>query len=503
MADAVVRVQSNRAVITLGGGEIVGFQAAQAAAPFADRAEAALAQIEEIASGAPDAPSVFAKADRNANLSDLTDPAAARFNIGADLSQNVNFNLGAVGAVSRTLAQRAAERVSVKDFGAAGDNETDDTAAINAAIVWCNTQVFPVDLHFPRGFYRITAALAPITGPTRFMGCGPRNSVLNFFGGSYDCLSYIGAGSGARCANGGMEDMGVFCGGMSGGITIKLDYTKSLVFRNILCDQPWNFVSMQQASDTLFDYIDSQPIRGSYGIRWFSSNGARKGESVDKSDILILRDVLLHGTNATGTGATAEGVVMDGWVHSLSIQNVKLLALARGLRASNSSGAARDPSFINGSGLEIENSYLENVKFDAVNGVWVNGIFAVGSTSEAGMVFGPNARQIHLHGGRIQGNWKSGLDTEADVVSLTGMAVFQNSQFASDALPGIRILGGDTVQIIGGLSGNNAGEGAYTEKQKFGIWNVGGLKVSAVGVDLTGNVSGGLSGTISATACFT
>ncbi|VDC49719.1 glycosyl hydrolase family 28-related protein [Brevundimonas mediterranea] len=502
MADAVVRVQSNRAVITLGGGEIVGFQAAQAAAPFADRAEAALAQIEEIAADAPDAPSVFAKADRYANLSDLTDPAAARFNIGADLAQNVNYDLGAPGSSVRAISSKAAERVSVKDFGTRGDNETDDTAAINAAIAWCNDQTFPVDLQFPRGFYRITGALTPITGPLRLLGCGPRNSVLNFFGGSYDCLSYIGAGSGARCANGGMEDMGLFCGGMSGGLAIRLDYTKSLVFRNILCDQPWDFVSMQQASDTLFDYIDSQPIRGSYGIHWFSGNGPRKGEAVDKSDILILRDVLLHGTNATGSGATAEGVVMDGWVHSLSIQNVKLLALARGLRASNSSGAARDPSFINGSGLEIENSYLENVKFDAVNGVWVNGIFAVGSTSETGMVFGPNARQIHLHGGRIQGNWKSGLDTEADVVSLTGMAIFQNSQFDSDALPGVRVLGGETIQIIGGLSGKNAGEPAYTEKQKFGIWNVGGSKVSAVGVDLTGNVSGGLSGTISATACF-
>lgn len=194
---------------------------------------------------------------------------------------------------------------------------------------------------------------------------------------------------------------------------------------------------------------------------------------------------------------------MDGWVHSLSIQNVKLLALARGLRTANSSGAARDPSFINGAGLEIENSYLENVKFDAVNGVWLNGIFAVGSTSETGMVFGSNARQIHLHGGRIQGNWKSGLDTEADVVSLTGMAVFQNSQYASDALPGVRILGGEAIQIIGGLSGRNAGEPAYVEKQKFGIWNVGGSKVAAVGVDLTGNVSAGLSGTISTAACFT
>lgn len=77
MADAVVRVQSNRAVITLGGGEIVAFQAAQAAAPYAERAEDALEQIEQIASGAPDAPSVVAKAERDA--SNLTEADVAAF----------------------------------------------------------------------------------------------------------------------------------------------------------------------------------------------------------------------------------------------------------------------------------------------------------------------------------------------------------------------------------------------------------------------------------------
>ena len=505
MADAVVRVQSNRAVITLGGGEIVGFQAAQAAAPFADRAEAALAQIEEIAADAPDAPSVFAKADRNANLSDLTDPAAARFNIGADLAQNVKFDLGAAGASVRTMAAKAAERISVKDFGAVGDNDTDDTAAINAAIAWCNTQVFPVDLHFPRGFYRCTGALTPITGPTWLVGVGPRSSILTF-SGDYDCISFIGSQAGGRVGHAGVCDLGIFCAGMTGGSTIALDFVFGVEVNNSLCDQPWNFARMQQASACIFNLVDAQPVRGEYGIKWFATNTIRKGQ-LDKSDVLVLRSITLHGLNVSGAGSTADALWLDGYVHTLVINDVRLLAMKRGLLASNQAGVPANlvPSFALGSGLEIENPYHEAIRLEAMTGLWVNGLFCVGSTSDCGIHIGASARQVHLHGGRVAGNFTDGIYSEGNNISLTGIDVYNNSRFASDAFSGVRATAGSTVLIGQCVIGKPAGEPAYTEFQKFGIANVSDvtLKMAVVASDLTGNVSGATNGAISVTACFT
>lgn len=61
---------------------------------------------------------------------------------------------GGTGAVTRTVASKLNDTVSVKDFGATGNNSTDDTAAIQAAI---NSGAYVIN--FPAGIYKISAAI--------------------------------------------------------------------------------------------------------------------------------------------------------------------------------------------------------------------------------------------------------------------------------------------------------------------------------------------------------
>jgi hypothetical protein len=68
-----------------------------------------------------------------------------------DNSDEVNFLQAGTGAVTRTVQAKLRETVSVKDFGAVGDNVTDDTAAIQAAIAYCVAT--GKDLFFPAGDY--------------------------------------------------------------------------------------------------------------------------------------------------------------------------------------------------------------------------------------------------------------------------------------------------------------------------------------------------------------
>ena len=79
---------------------------------------------------------------------------------GAAVSGSVATATG--GTTARTLADRFAEVVNVKDFGAVGDGVTDDSAAISAAVARSNT-LFAAGtrscVYFPAGAYRIVSTL--------------------------------------------------------------------------------------------------------------------------------------------------------------------------------------------------------------------------------------------------------------------------------------------------------------------------------------------------------
>lgn len=136
MADRVLQVVNNQVRVSVSGGVLNAALAAQAALPFALRAEAALAEIEEIASGSPDAPSILNKLDKTQNLADVDDAAEARNNIGADLAANVNLLGVGAGGHSKTLADLLNNLpVSVLRYeGVIGDGVNDDSAGIQKAI---------------------------------------------------------------------------------------------------------------------------------------------------------------------------------------------------------------------------------------------------------------------------------------------------------------------------------------------------------------------------------
>ena len=63
------------------------------------------------------------------------------------------FIQAGTGAVQRTVESKLQDVVSVKDFGAVGDNVTDDTAAIQAAITAATGKA----VYFPAGVYKVTS----------------------------------------------------------------------------------------------------------------------------------------------------------------------------------------------------------------------------------------------------------------------------------------------------------------------------------------------------------
>ena len=137
MADRVLRVIDQQVRVSVAGGPLLAALAGQAALPFAERAEAALAQIEDIAANAEDAPSVINKVDKSENGGDFADLEA--------VVQNLKFKNVGTGAVARALEPFLRElAVSVNDYLGIGESISVDAGpAIRRALATGRPVRFP------------------------------------------------------------------------------------------------------------------------------------------------------------------------------------------------------------------------------------------------------------------------------------------------------------------------------------------------------------------------
>lgn len=92
-------------------------------------------------------------------LSDLAEAG------GADM---VGFQQVGAGAVARTLADKAHDVVSVKDFGAKGDGVADDSLAVASAVAFCHSN--GIGLHWPKGSYLTTNNIPNLHDVAHFGG---------------------------------------------------------------------------------------------------------------------------------------------------------------------------------------------------------------------------------------------------------------------------------------------------------------------------------------------
>jgi len=99
------------------------------------------------------------------------------------LGDGTPIQTGASGNYTRTLQQRLDDTVSVKAFGAVGDNSTDDTAAIQRALDELYSDTDQDDtrarrtLLFPAGIYKITTSMT-IPPFAHLVGEGPDKTVI-------------------------------------------------------------------------------------------------------------------------------------------------------------------------------------------------------------------------------------------------------------------------------------------------------------------------------------
>ena len=141
-----------------------------------------------------------------ATMADLTAAIAA---LTASLASSsgssmIGFIQAGTSAVATTAQTKMRETISVKDFGAVGDDVADDTTKIQAAINYANT--IGGDVYFPPGIYRITNGLtinnsgdASARIKASLYGDSSASVLIRGMPGTYDMLTITGGtGAGAE-----------------------------------------------------------------------------------------------------------------------------------------------------------------------------------------------------------------------------------------------------------------------------------------------------------------
>ena len=358
---------------------------------------------------------------------------------------------------ARSLANRFADVVNVKDFGAVGDGVTNDTAAIQAAINSGAKSIF-----IPKGKYicnsKITYTFSPsATGPSnnknsidniKIFGDGKNSSILHF--PNTDGLEFV-ACSFQHTVH--LEQFTVTTGITNGGIGIHLRNTFAFF-----------------GSFTAQHIIRSVSVRGGdgYGAVFYWTTGIKvfNMTAVSFDDVELYGPVLSTTANTYGTGVYIESTrtpgtgtsTEPGCGTSYNFVNCNIVFQGQGIVLGNLCQALKV-----GTGTAILNGYdgivvpagLEEVSQICVTGaeISVNGTAILVKTGTSGCDITGNYIAV--------ASGKNGIQLETDTGAPNG--------------------GGTTIvgNTFNGISGG-AGDGVY-------------INTSFNPITISGNVFNGLS----------
>ena len=393
---------------------------------------------------------------------------------------------------ARTLPDRFADVVNVKNFGASGDNITNDTTSVYNAIAFIQSLSFKPRLYFPAGIYKIEGgALQTILTGQTICGDGARASILTPFG-TAPLFKIHGSVSGGRSADVTICDIGIDAVNMISDYAISVDFAQNVRFQNVLLANPYNAISVRQAGNVVFRDVWVDGVRGPIGVYAYASNAARNGQN-DQIDVLVFDNVIVQSTYVPGDGAaTTDLVILDGRVHTVQLDGLRLLSAKRGIVTQNTPGLAANfvPRFITGTALEIERMWEEGANFQFLADFWVDNLFVAGSDSADGVKIGSAVYGWRVNKGSVSSNWLNGIYvSNATDVDISNMTVYNNSLVGASIKSGVYVAGSGTIQISGGFIGKNYSVPSYTEKQKHGVALDAGFSGTILlkNVDLRGN----------------
>jgi hypothetical protein len=365
--------------------------------------------------------------------------------------------------------------ISVRWFGAKGNNAGNDAPAINGAIDAAGAAGGGI-VFIPPGIYRTTESIKiTMSGITLRGVSGAGLGTWISAAGAFDIIIVNPAPSipcGSANTLGGtvydarIESLMINHATPTGGNGICATHVVRFSLSDMYLDSyagmrihNFNTVSIERTR------IDT-PTAG-YGI-WLTGGGTSDRGT---SDVLDMKDVVVQGV--THFLGDVHGLIIDGAVatvsaHKLYVNNVDGV----GVYIRNNIGASANPQFVTFYGLESDFPYLEAVRIENGNPsvagpgrLYFTDTQVHGSQGRANIWIGDRVSTVSFKGGFSSGACESGFDIAGDSVSVEGVDVLSNSigstsqtshcGVATGSQPGIKLRAeAERATIFGNKVGN-------------------------------------------------
>ncbi len=224
------------------------------------------------------------------------------------------------GAVARPISDGFGDYLSVKDFGAVGDNTHDDTTAIQAAINYGISSGTAV-IYFPVGIYKITSTLNVSAGLISLKGqasgwFGGGGSTIRMATANTTIIHIYGASAAAQINSNEVTDLLLVHGETSGddtntaGSGILVENTVRTLIDNVVIigmnsGIKFNFVIDAFVTRTRIHRLFNIPAGTAYGI-WLVDDGTHFNASNTFRDMIIsgspTRTGSFYGVSYNGSG---------------------------------------------------------------------------------------------------------------------------------------------------------------------------------------------------------
>lgn len=393
---------------------------------------------------------------------------------------NLRYKPAGKGARSR-IAQAALRDlcINVKEHGAFGNGRADDTRAIQAAITACGIAgggwVF-----LPAGSYRITSTLTVADPNVHIIGAGQQATQILTPITNIDVVRFFNA---VKYLNGSLRDLHIQCTGTAtAGAGVAIENVGAVLVRNVSIKATFRGLTFF-GTDTACRAFEVDIQNTVNNAVWINSTGNNQ----------YLKNVTTFGCNGAILVTRTLGWWMEGCVTQADLGNGFAITAATGNVVQN--------GFI--SNCDIDDSDANGILIDSTGGGNIINVRMVnvraGFANFKGLsIDGPQSDYLSFVNCNFERCLQEGVwINNCTKASLTNCSVLGNSSGGAGS-NGIKVLGGDDIEIIGGYSGaypdvgNNQGFGLEITSAFTGALTVRGLNVR-------GNATGGISNSSTST----